>query len=265
MPGPSVNSLPQVVLLPGGVMPAEPAYRALLLELGNEVNVITKDLEVYAGDSPPANFSLDTEVEGIRRAADEAGFQRFHLVGYSGGGASSLAFVNRYPELLLSLALFEPAWAGNEGLGPEETALRERYRALQGLPHDEFMRGFVGYQLRPGVDPPPPPPGPPPPWMAKRPAGLAAFLRAFDTATLDLDRLRKFDRPVYFGLGGRSNPDYYEQMTRRLAAIFPDFTLEVYADRHHFDPPHRIEPGRVADALRALWSRATDRSITPGG
>lgn len=257
----SVNPVPQVVLLPGGVMPAEPAYRALLSELGDEVDAITKDLEVYAGDSPPVDFSLDTEVEGIRRAADDAGFERFHLVGYSGGGASSLAFVNRYPERLLSLALFEPAWAGNEGLGPEETALRERYRALQGLSPDEFMRGFIGYQLRPGVEPPPPPPpGPPPPWMATRPAGLAAFMHAFDAAALDLERLRKFDRPVYFGLGGRSNPDYYEQMARRLAGAFPDFTLEIYAERHHFDPPHRMEPARVADALRTLWSRAAHGS-----
>jgi hypothetical protein len=30
----------------------------------------------------------------------------------------------------------------------------------------------------------------------------------------------------------------------------------VYADRHHFDPPHRIEPARLAAALGELWTRA---------
>jgi hypothetical protein len=92
--------------------------------------------------------------------------------------------------------------------------------------------------------------------MAKRPAGLTAFVAAFDTARLDLARLRKFERPVYFALGGLSNPDYYARMAERLRRIFPDFTLETYPDRHHFDPPHRIEPARLAIALRKQWQRA---------
>ena len=87
-------------------------------------------------------------------------------------------------------------------------------------------------------------------------AGLRAFLDAFDSGDLDLEALRAFDRPVYFALGGRSNPDYFAAMAARLAAIFPDFTLETFPDRHHFDPPHRIEPERLADSLLALWERA---------
>ena len=103
-----------VVLLPGGVLPAEPAYAALLEVLGERVDAVVKDLEVYADDEPPPDYSLDTEVEGILREADAHGFDRFHLVGYSGGGASSLAFAAEHGERLLSLALLEPAWAGNE-------------------------------------------------------------------------------------------------------------------------------------------------------
>jgi hypothetical protein len=38
--------------------------------------------------------------------------------------------------------------------------------------------------------------------------------------------------------------------------VFADFTIERFEDRHHFDPPHRIEPARVAASLRALWARA---------
>jgi hypothetical protein len=48
-------------------------------------------------------------------------------------------------------------------------------------------------------------------------------------------------------------------MAARLGDVFPDFTLEVFPDRHHFDPPHRIEPARVAAALRTLWGRAESR------
>jgi hypothetical protein len=66
----------------------------------------------------------------------------------------------------------------------------------------------------------------------------------------------KFARPVYFAVGGRSNPDYFLRMGQRLAHVFPDFTLDVFEDRHHFDPPHRVEPARLAVALRSLWTRA---------
>jgi pimeloyl-ACP methyl ester carboxylesterase len=223
--------------------------------LGEQVDAVAKDLEVYAGEEPPPDFNLATEVEGILREADAHGFERFHLVGYSGGGASSLAFTAAHGERLLSLALLEPAWAGNERTAAEES-LMQRFRALEPLPPDEFMAGFMRLQLAPGVEPPPPPAGAPPPWMAKRPAGLRAFIEAFDRGDLDLDALRAFDRPVYYALGGRSNPDYYARMAERLDAIFPDFTLETFPDRHHFDPPHRIEPERLASSLLALWQRA---------
>ncbi len=245
----------RVVLLPGAVLPAEPAYAALLETLGERVEAVAKDLEVYAGDQPPPDFGLDTEARGILREADAHGFDRFHLVGYSGGGASSLAFAARHGERLVSLALLEPAWAGNERTAPEE-ALAERFRALVPLPPDEFMAGFTRLQLAPGVEPPPRPDGPPPPWLAKRPAGARAFLNAFETGDLDLAALRAFDRPVYFALGGRSNPDYFARMAERLAAIFSDFTVETFPERHHFDPPHRTEPERLAGSLLALWARA---------
>jgi hypothetical protein len=107
-----------------------------------------------------------------------------------------------------------------------------------------------------GVEPPPPPEGSPPPWMAERPAGLRAFIYAFDNGGLDFEAVRAFGRPVYFELGGRSNPDYFGRMSERLAAIFPDFTIETFAERQHFDPPHRIEPERLANSLLALWQRA---------
>lgn len=243
------------MLLPGGVLPAEPAYAALLEVLGERVNAVAKDLEIYAEEQPPPDFSLDTEVQGILREADIHGFDRFHLVGYSGGGASSLAFAAARGDRLLSLALLEPAWAGNDRIAEEE-AVMKGFRALEALPPDQFMAGFLRLQLAPGVEPPPPPEGPSPPWMVRRPAGLRAFIKAFDQGDLDIDALRAFDRPVYFALGGRSNPDYYGRMAKRLATIFPDFTIETFPERHHFDPPHRIEPGRLADSLLTLWQRA---------
>src|SRR5258708_531392 len=68
-----------VLLLPGGVLPAEPAYAALLQMLGERVTAVAKDLELYSADQPPPGYSLDTEIEGILREAHVHGFDRFHL------------------------------------------------------------------------------------------------------------------------------------------------------------------------------------------
>ena len=246
-----------VILLPGAILPAELAYPALLAELGDDVDARPKDLEMYAGPTiPPPGYSLETEVDGIRRVADDARFETFHLVGYSGGGASAIAFAARYPERLRSLALMEPAWAGQNGQTPSEVAAYERLWAIPSLPPDEIMPAFVQMQLGPGVEPPPPRAGPPPPWMAARLVSIGGFTRAFRDFEPDWDVLRGFDRPVYYALGGRSNQDLFGRIADRLAAVFPDFTLDLFPDRHHFDPPHRIEPARLASSLRGLWTRA---------
>lgn len=245
----------EAILLPGGVMPADLAYGPLLEALGGDVEAIAKDLEVYAGPEPPPGYTLEHEIAGVVRTARDAGFDRFHLVGYSGGGASSLAFAAKHPERLLSLALIEPAWMGNDGLSPEEQVVWREFDRIATLPSEEMMPAFVAMQLAPGVEAPPAPPGPPP-WMATRPAGLRALMGTFRSSTLDLDRLRTFEQPVYFALGGRSNPRYYGLMAKRARAVFPNFTLDVFEERHHFDPPHRIEPERTALALRAHWARA---------
>jgi hypothetical protein len=92
--------------------------------------------------------------------------------------------------------------------------------------------------------------------MPSRLLGIAGFLRAFDAFEPDWAALRRFNRPVYFALGGRSNPDLYARIAERLAGVFSDFTLDVFEERHHFDPPHRVEPARIASALRDLWTRA---------
>ena len=254
-------TLMRAILLPGSVLPADLAYGALIEALGADVEVVAKELEVYAGDEPPLDYTLDTEVAGVLREADARGWDRFHLVGYSGGGAASLAFAARHPERLKSLALLEPAWAGNWDWSPEHEALWGQYDKLEGLPPAEFMAAFMRLGVKPDVAARlPTPAGPPPPWMARRPAGIRAFLRTFKTYDLDRERLRAFEAPVYFALGGLSNPDDYGDVAARLGKVLSDFRLEVFQDRHHFDPPHRIEPVRLAASLRELWGQAEKRS-----
>jgi pimeloyl-ACP methyl ester carboxylesterase len=256
---PFPNEKPPVIFVPGGIMPAELAYGPLLGVIGDQIRPYPKELEVYATDQPPANYGLEVEVEGIRRVADAAGLERFHLVGYSAGGASSLAFTAKYPERLNSLALIEPALIGDHV--PEDAHDWADMERLIMLPPADRMAAFLHWQMLPGVQPPalPIPAGPAPAWMEKRPAGLEAFIRAFDAYKLDQERFRLLDGPVYYAFGSLSTR-LYARAAKRLLKLFPDFQVEEYAGRSHLDPPHRAEAERFGRALTALWKRAEEVS-----
>jgi pimeloyl-ACP methyl ester carboxylesterase len=246
----------RAILLPGGVVPASVAYGALVEALGDGVAAIARELELYAAPKPPTNYGLEHEVEGILCAARDANWDRFHLVGFSAGGAASLAFAAAFPDRLLSVALIEPAWMGNDGLSAAERAVRREFERIATLPAEERMLAFVANQVAPGVTPPSSSAQRAPSWMATRPAGLQALTKAFGSSTLDSESLRTFTRPVYFAFGGRSNPDNYKRMAERAETLFADFTLDVFDERSHVDPPHQAEPERTARALRAHWARA---------
>jgi pimeloyl-ACP methyl ester carboxylesterase len=238
------------------VLPAELAYGALVDALGEDVEAVAKDLELHATSQPPDDYRLELEIDGVLRAADARGWEHFHLVGYSAGGAASVAFAAAEPQRLASLALLEPAWAGNREQSAAEQAVWIEEARLEELPDETFLRAFTRLGVAPGVPLQPPPPGDPPPWLATRPAGIRALTRAFRQGDVDPDALRRFERPVYVALGALSNQDHYGEIARRVAGVVPDCELELFQDRHHFDPPHRIEPERLAASLRALWRRA---------
>ena len=249
-----------VVFLPGGVTPVALSYAPLLEELGDEISPLLKDLEVYEGDEPPPDYSLQLEIDALERALDSAGWDTFHLVGFSGGGAVSLDFAAQHPGRLRSLAIYEPA----RQPGPLVPADHPEYAAARGqLGAAEMMAAFTSLQLRPGVEPPPSPPGPAPDWMAKRPAGLRAMMRAFETHTTDPELLRRCAFPVYLAYGLLT----HEGMIRRLqalAGLFPDVWMEAYPGLHHFAPPQRSRPGHYATALRHLWARAEAGRVASG-
>ena len=96
--------------------------------------------------------------------------------------------------------------------------------------------------------------------MASRLDGTRAIAAAFERFAFPTAAMQTFERPVLFVLGGLSNPNYYRRMAERLEKSFPDFRLEVFEGRHHFDPPHRAEPERYAQLLERHWRRTEDLS-----
>jgi pimeloyl-ACP methyl ester carboxylesterase len=89
--------------------------------------------------------------------------------------------------------------------------------------------------------------------MAKPSAALVPMNLSLLRAPLDRDRLHAVRCPVYLPVGGQTHPRF-RAIADHLAATFPKATVEVYEERSHFDPAHRAEPRRFAQALRRIWS-----------
>lgn len=74
------------------------------------IRVQLRNVELTEASIPmPGTYSVETEAEGLLRAADELSLDRFDLVGWSLGGLVSLAFALRFPDRVRTLTLIEPA------------------------------------------------------------------------------------------------------------------------------------------------------------
>ena len=240
-----------VTFLPGIIAPAEIRYGPLVGRL-TDVNPLLKDLEVYASDAPPPDYSIAMEVRGVDRAADDAGWDRFHLFGHSGGGAVALAYAAAHPERVFSLAVDEPAYDFTDAMRAE----MGEFGPIRSLPESERMRAFMKLQVSASVELPSPA-GPPPAWMARRPAGIEAFLDAIDRHERLESKYMSFESPVLFTWGSLTHPRWHA-MRDRLGALFPDFTAYRFEGLHHLNTSHQAEPGRVAELLGDLWARSRD-------
>jgi pimeloyl-ACP methyl ester carboxylesterase len=250
-----------VIALPGGVMPAAQRYASLATASGADVEFHLKDLEVYSGPQRPAGYSIQMEVDAVARFADSLGLNRFHLLGYSGGGFVSLAFAGAQPERLISLSLFEPASIPGR-LSPDEAELYRRLEAeLAGKSGPDFMRTFMTLQVKPGVELEQPA-GPMPPWMQTRPAGLAAMMAAFGAHRFDRDDLRRCDFPVFLGYGELTGV-HEEIRAGILARLLPDVHVRRFPGIHHFVPPEVIYSPDHVETLREHWKR-TETALAAG-
>jgi pimeloyl-ACP methyl ester carboxylesterase len=245
----------QVVCIPGSVAPAAQRYRPLVEAASQVAEFHLKDLEVYREATPPAAYAIEEEVAAIDRFADSEHLDRFHLVAYSGGGFIALAYTAKKPDRVISLAMFEPARIPGKLRAEEQAFFSTLERKLDGLQGPEFMAAFVREQVKPGVQVGPPPPGPVSPEMQKRPAGIAALIRAFEAYRFDRELLRRVDAPVYYGYGDLSHE---EQALKAgiLATLFADLHVHRFSGVHHFVPPEMIYTAEHVNALVALWQRA---------
>lgn len=248
----------QVICLPGGVAPAAQRYAPLKAIVGEVADLHLKDLEVYQDSSPPTDHSIEVELAAIDRFADSLRLDRFHLVGYSGGGFVSLAYSGTRPERVLSLGLFEPAMIPGTPTAREQAAMDALKLKLDGLTGPEFMSSFVREQVKPGVQLPPMS-GPFSPEMQNRPAGIAALMGAFLSYEFNREWLRAAQFPLYLGYGAQTQ-ELEEIKAGILAQLFADVHVQRFAGIHHFVPPEQIYTQAHATSLRELWRRSEARS-----
>jgi pimeloyl-ACP methyl ester carboxylesterase len=239
--------------LGGILMPSRFRFGPLVAALGSPPELEVKELDVYASDRVPDDYSLASEIDALDRLAAERGYDRFHLYGYSIGGSIALAYVAAYPDKVVSLAVDEPATDFSDA--DRELLTAQGVNGLAEMPPEQRMHVYVRSLVRPVVEVGPSPAIPATPEMALRPAGLAAVSREVERYHVDEERLRAFDRPVYMSYGGLSS-ERWETMGARLAVLFPDCTVERYEGCHHLNTSHQAEPERVAGALKQLWSRS---------
>lgn len=242
----------QVLALPGGVMPAAIRYEPLVAALDGQVRLHLKDLEVYSGEEPPSGYSVAMEVEKLARFADSLGLERFHLLGYSGGGFVSLAFAGAYPERLKSLAVFEPAAIPGPRTAEEAEHQEALRRGVEGKSGPEFMRAFTALQVKPGVELPPMQ-GPPPPGLSNRPRGLGAMMAAFQAHPFERESLRRCRFPVFFAYGDQTG-SHQEVWAGVLSRLLPDLHIRRFEGIHHFVPPAEIYQADHVRELRELWA-----------
>lgn len=239
-----------VVWIAGAGAPPEESFAGCIGAIGDAARSLTKGLELFEQDHPVPDYSLAIEVAGVLRAMDEAGIERAHVVGYSGGGGVALALAIEHPDRVLSLAVDEHVVGHRFGVEDEDRFWADLDAALllEGL---DATLGVIAATNAPGA-PPPDLGDPPPPWLLSRVAGTPLLARAARDHSVSRADLAGIRCPVYgsFGSGTRTT---FKRWCEELTEIVGRGHAERYDGCDHFRPAHQVHPDRFAAALLAHW------------
>ena len=153
---------PPVVLVPGGLsgwVSWEP-HAAILSRRRRVVRVQLLNMAAAGrGEGPGEGYSLRAESEALGRTLDDLGADRFHLVGWSHGGAVALDLALEHPDRIASLTLIEPAayWVarGYGEYGDEVRSYAELFGSFHDPPTEDDLIAFLKKNglVPPGQDP----------------------------------------------------------------------------------------------------------------
>ncbi|HEX9108355.1 MAG TPA: alpha/beta hydrolase, partial [Longimicrobiales bacterium] len=223
--------------------------------LAEHYRVVTYDRRGHSrSERPPTQGSLREDAQDLAALLQELGTTPAHVVGNSGGAAVALTLAAARPELFGTLMVHEPPLfallAGDDALQGPLAAVQTRVGAviekLEGGDDAGAARLFVEtIAFGPGA------------W-AELPEDLRqtfignapTFLdetRDPDGLGVDLEGLRRFDRPTLLSQG-ESSPPFFPAVIRKLAAAIPQAQLGTFAGAGHV--PHLSHPAEYVARVR---------------
>ena len=134
-----------------------PVWRHFLVDLGRIATVIRYDERGHGlSDRGVTDHSLEARVADLEAVADDAGFERFALMGMAQGGPVAIEYAARHPERLTRLIFYGSFAGGQLPTTPEEIEL---YAAVGSLIRvgwarstSEFRRVFSSMMIPGGTE-----------------------------------------------------------------------------------------------------------------
>ncbi|MBW8640509.1 alpha/beta hydrolase [Hoeflea sp. WL0058] len=247
-----ISSAPVVVALHSSASSGA-QWRTLAVDCAGQMEVIAPDLPGYG----QASLTRDISQKGVAAAAApvieliERNGKPVHLVGHSNGAGVALKIAMVRPDLVKSLALYEPATFHflNHGCSIDRALFRQISR-LAGLVSvslafgnpDRGMRAFINFWNGDGA------------WeslpdksrnkFASQARSIIADFNGGFAESWSLKDLGAINLPTLMMSGGRS-PDIAERVTSHITSAFRDVRTEAFPALGHMAPvfnPDVINP-----------------------
>jgi pimeloyl-ACP methyl ester carboxylesterase/DNA-binding CsgD family transcriptional regulator len=127
-----------------------PVWRHFLEDVGRFVTIIRYDERGYGlSDWDVSDFSLEARVGDLEAVADDAGFDRFALMGMAQGGPPAIAYASRHPDRVTRL-LFYDSYSAAVGDAEDEEELAAFVQLIKvgwGRPEHHFRRVFTSMMI----------------------------------------------------------------------------------------------------------------------
>ena len=243
----AITPIARVIWLSPGT-PAERSTELVARALEGRAEIVPKPLEVWA-EGPLVSYTLDDEVEGVRRVAERRGWSRFHIFGFSAGATVALMCAHRLRSSVATVALIEPATIGDDDWSLGEADWRARIKAIFERPPVARQCAFRRAMMHPDEAVPQPPP--PLSGSGERGRLLEVALATTGYRSSDWAALTQ---PLLVVTCGRSHPRNAE-VSARLCEVVPNAAAATFPSLSHLQPPQRHDPERLSALLIELWSR----------
>ncbi|WP_066839204.1 alpha/beta fold hydrolase [Rufibacter ruber] len=124
-----------------GFCESQEVWTDFVTPLANQFRIITLDLPGHGRSPIPDDFTMEAQARQVHQTLQALHVEKCLLVGHSMGGYVSLAFAEKYPELLRGLCLFHSSALPDT---PEKRENRDKtadFVRKHGV--DKFMDSFV--------------------------------------------------------------------------------------------------------------------------